>query len=764
MSKPSWIGYELGGRYRIESLLGAGGMSSVYRAVDPNLRRTVAIKLIHSHLSADAGFVRRFEQEAAAVAQLSHPNIVQVYDFNHDDDTYYMVLEYLPGETLQERLEAYEAEGRQMDPQEAVDITLAVTDAVAYAHEREMIHRDIKPANVMLKDDGRVILMDFGIAKILGGGNTLTGTGAVIGTVQYMAPELVQGEAADARSDIYALGVMLYEMLSGKPPFNADSAMTTMLMHINEPVPNLREARPDAPPHLVAVVDRCLLKEPDARYQTAGDLTAGLRGEPTGAHTIARQPTPADSPHTEPVPTVVPPRPETGAEPIPPAQPPQPQQAQAKQRMVDAKKKKRKAPVGLLIGGGLVAFALVAGILLLVALFGPGAASSATGSATPTSESDGAVDGDDATEQPISGTSNECLAPPCARITGVSVTETTNGEAYLIEFETTGFEPAEGARHVHFHWDIFEDEEAGAGGTGMYQIHYDSEPAAPYLVSDRPAEATQMCVVVANADHTPVPGSGNCFDLPGDSTASSGPTPTPTLTPTATPRPEPYVVINDIVIDQFGHYSVDYEVVGFEEEGTGTSGVGQHVHFFWSTVPPEQAGNPGSGPWSLYYGPAPFRNLLPGGRPADARQMCALIANPDHSVIAGSGECFPLPDVSQAPDEPFAQITGIEVGIYDEYTITYEVFGFEEEGTGSEGEGQHVAFYWDSDPDTLIDWWGGDVPLDDLTTENRPTGAQAICITVVGDDGTPLDDSGTCYGLPDVEGAPAPTIYPTPGS
>ena len=175
MSRPNWIGQTLGGRYKIDALLGQGGMSAVYRGEDPNLRRTVAIKLIHSHLTGDPEFVRRFEAEAAAVAQLRHPNIIQVYDFNHDEDTYYMVLEFLPGDTLQNRLRSA---GHGLPLEEALEIAAGVADAVDYAHKRGLIHRDIKPANVMLNPQGQPVLMDFGIAKIMGGAqHTATGAG-----------------------------------------------------------------------------------------------------------------------------------------------------------------------------------------------------------------------------------------------------------------------------------------------------------------------------------------------------------------------------------------------------------------------------------------------------------------------------------------------------------------------------------------------------------------------------------------------------------
>ena len=187
MSRPNWIGQTLGGRYRIDEILGQGGMSAVYKAYDPNLKRVVAIKLIHSHLASDPKFVSRFEEEATAVAQLRHPNIVQVFDFNHDGDLYYMVQEFIPGETLQERLRRLSKAGRRMAVTEAIQYTLNICEATGYAHQRDMVHRDIKPANIMLDTHGQAILMDFGIVKIMGG-TQHTATGAVVGTALYMPP------------------------------------------------------------------------------------------------------------------------------------------------------------------------------------------------------------------------------------------------------------------------------------------------------------------------------------------------------------------------------------------------------------------------------------------------------------------------------------------------------------------------------------------------------------------------------------------------
>jgi eukaryotic-like serine/threonine-protein kinase len=276
MLQQSLIGKTIGGRYQVEALLGQGGMSAVYRAMDPNLRRTVAIKLIHPHLSADPNFVGRFREEAAAVARLRHPNIVQVHDFNVDGETYYMVMEYLIGETLQARLKRLNASSRQMSFSEAGSICTQICDAAGYAHDHELVHRDIKPANIMLDLHGQAILMDFGIVKIIGG-DYHTSTGATVGTAMYMAPEQIRSERVDERSDIYSLGVTLYEMVSGRTPYQADSAITLMMMVLNDPLPDLRDLRQDVPAELLAVVLKALTKEPLDRFKSMAEMAAALR-------------------------------------------------------------------------------------------------------------------------------------------------------------------------------------------------------------------------------------------------------------------------------------------------------------------------------------------------------------------------------------------------------------------------------------------------------------------------------------------------------
>jgi serine/threonine protein kinase len=227
-------------------------------------------------LATDAEFVRRFEEEAAAVAQLRHPNIIQVYDFNHDDETYFMVLEFIAGETLFQRLTQLHSNGQRLPTTEAVRLITAICDAVQYAHERNLIHRDLKPANVMINTAGQPILMDFGIAKIVGGARQ-TATGALVGTPTYISPEQVRGETLDHRVDIYALGVILYEMVAGRVPFDADSALSIMLMHVNEPVPDIRQLNRDVPEGLVAVIEKALAKQPGNRFQSAREMAQALK-------------------------------------------------------------------------------------------------------------------------------------------------------------------------------------------------------------------------------------------------------------------------------------------------------------------------------------------------------------------------------------------------------------------------------------------------------------------------------------------------------
>ncbi len=545
MSTSNWIGKTLGNRYLIEEMLGQGGMSAVYKAQDPNLKRVVAVKMIHPHLSSNSDFVKRFEEEAAVVAQLRHPGIIQVHDFNRDGDTYFMVMEFVPGETIQAHLKRLNDANRRLAPTQAMEYMANVCDAVDYAHQRGMVHRDIKPANIMINLLGQAILMDFGIAKIVGS-QRHTATGAVVGTAMYMSPEQIKGEQPDRRTDIYSLGVTLFEMISGRPPFEAESAMTLMMMHINDPVPNVRQLNPDVPEALVAIINKALAKDPNQRYQTAAQMAAALRNALGRVSAAGTGPAPAATMMDESPVTSANLKGATAYEP----------QIQSKGTYVE------QGPIPQSKGTYVESAPLQR----------PG-----TGTYQAT--------GSSAVQQ----------APPQARKSGLAL-------PLIIGGLVGGLCLLVGAGY------IVSRLIATGGGEGTPP----TEPVAVVINTDIPVATTEAAVV----------------EIPTDTAIPVTPTPA-----------GPYVVINGITLEN-NIYVVDYSV--FNEPPDSNL----HVHMFFDTVPPDQAGSPGSGPWKLTYksyGPSPFTQYGVSNRPGGATQMCALIANPNHSVQLNSGNCFPLP-------------------------------------------------------------------------------------------------------------------------
>ncbi|HUG34689.1 MAG TPA: serine/threonine-protein kinase [Anaerolineales bacterium] len=525
------VGKTLSNRYVIEEMLGQGGMSAVYKATDPNLKRVVAVKVIHAHLSSDKDFVKRFEEEAAAVAQLRHPGIIQVHDFNQDDDTYYMVLEFVPGETFQDHLKRLNDSGRKLSPAKAAEYMAAICDSVDYAHQRGMVHRDIKPANLMLNTLGQAILMDFGIAKIVGS-QRHTATGAVVGTAMYMSPEQIKGEQPDRRTDIYSLGVTLYEMVGGRPPFEADSAMTLMMMHMHDPVPNVKNLNPDVPDSLVAVINKSLAKDPNDRYQTAAQMAAALRNihgrSPSmtavedATMNAARKSTTVEKPY---VGTVV-----------------------------------ESAPRSSGVKGTVVESPAQS------SLYSTPAAPPQTSSA------------------PARKTG---LALPIIAVVVIGLICVVGGGALIAN-------------------QLF-----GGGST----------PTEPPLAATDTLPATEIPLVVAT-----------------EATATLSVTDTPAVTATPSVPPGiPFVRINSITIDG-NNYAINFETFEYTPQLPG-----MHVHFFWNTVSPQNAGSPGSGPWDLYGGPSPYTGLSLSERPSAATQICALVANGNHSIQPNSGTCVDLP-------------------------------------------------------------------------------------------------------------------------
>jgi eukaryotic-like serine/threonine-protein kinase len=261
----------LGDRYQVEARIGAGGMAEVYRGFDPVLSRTVAIKVLLPQFARDASFVGRFRREAQAAARLNHPNIVGVYDTGQDDGTQFIVMEFVEGRTLGEFL----ATGRRPTPVQSAEIAQKICSALAAAHAQGVIHRDIKPGNVMVTRDGTVKVMDFGIARVLGP-ETAPQTSAVLGTASYLSPEQAQGSPVDARTDIYSLGAVLYEMLAGRPPFTGDSPVAVAYKQVNERPATPSSLNADVPARLDAVVMKALSKNPANRYQSAEEFSEDL--------------------------------------------------------------------------------------------------------------------------------------------------------------------------------------------------------------------------------------------------------------------------------------------------------------------------------------------------------------------------------------------------------------------------------------------------------------------------------------------------------
>src|SRR5262245_1563045 len=282
------IGRLLDGRYRIEARIARGGMATVYTAIDTRLGRAVAVKVMHTGLGSDEAFATRFVREAQSAARLNHPSVVAVFDQGEDDGVVYLVMEYVDGQTLRQLLDAESP----LPPQRAVALLEQILIAVSVAHDAGLIHRDLKPENVLLSPSGQVKVADFGLARAVNATTSATATsGALVGTVSYLAPELVLHQGADARSDVYACGVLLYEMLTGRKPHEGETPIQVAYKHVHEDIPMPSEVRPELPPYLDALVARSTARERDLRpadgkvlmrqaRRVRNALDQGLRDDP----------------------------------------------------------------------------------------------------------------------------------------------------------------------------------------------------------------------------------------------------------------------------------------------------------------------------------------------------------------------------------------------------------------------------------------------------------------------------------------------------
>jgi eukaryotic-like serine/threonine-protein kinase len=273
VSRPPQSGDVIADRYELEELVGTGGMSTVFRAHDRQLERRVAIKILHEHYAGDPEYLERFRREARAVARLSHPNIVTVIDRGDDGGRQYIVFEHVDGENLKELV----VRTGRLPVRRALELALAVADGLSFAHEHGLVHRDVKPQNVLLSREGEVKVTDFGIARSLHVEHGVTQTGTVLGTGEYLAPEQASGKPVSPATDVYSLGVVLWELLAGDVPFVGENFVAVALRHVNEPPPDLSERRPDVTPRLAAAVDRALAKDPARRFPSMAAFAKELR-------------------------------------------------------------------------------------------------------------------------------------------------------------------------------------------------------------------------------------------------------------------------------------------------------------------------------------------------------------------------------------------------------------------------------------------------------------------------------------------------------
>ena len=264
-------GQKINDRYEIVKSIGEGGMANVYLANDAILDRKVAVKVLRGDLSSDDKFIRRFQREALSVSNLSHPNIVEVYDVGEEDGQHYIVMEYIEGKTLKQLLKKRDS----LTLTEVIDIMTQLTDGIAHAHESYIIHRDIKPQNIMIQDDGRIKITDFGIAMALNA-TQLTQTNSVMGSVHYLPPEQASGKGATVKSDIYSMGILMYELLTGTVPFKGDNAVEIALKHMKDKIPSIRKQNPAIPQSVENILLKATAKNPRNRYDTAREMHEDL--------------------------------------------------------------------------------------------------------------------------------------------------------------------------------------------------------------------------------------------------------------------------------------------------------------------------------------------------------------------------------------------------------------------------------------------------------------------------------------------------------
>ncbi len=577
------------GRYDIRGELGRGGMATVFRGYDPRFKRDVAIKTLPREFLHDPGFRARFEREAQTIASLEHPAIVPVYDFGEENEQPYIVMRLMTGGSLVDRLRS-----GPMPLGEVARILTILAPALDEAHAHGVIHRDLKPGNILFDGRDQPYLSDFGIAKLTETSVAFTATG-IIGTPAYMSPEQARGDRdIDGRSDLYALGAIVYEALTGQMPYQADTPMGLAVKHITEPVPRIRTANPLLPPSTERVIAQAMAKNRNDRYPNSVAMAAQLATVASGG-TL-----PDAAPHSaaEPAPTSLGVGVGAGrAEPNAKTSAPGKVQAQS---LPGAPKASAGRPTWLLgvgaigLGGlclvGVAAAALIGGNVY--GWFGPAKTPTTVAVVTNTTVAPTFTPGPATATLPAA---TEAVAPTETLPVAVATAGPTLPPPSLTPLPTTTKPPT------------------------VTPVPPSVTPVPPTLTPTDAASPTAVLTLV-------VPRL----------TLVVRPTLIIPLLPTAT-KSGRSAYITGITLNGDA-YAVAYGVSGYAQQLPGS-----HVHFFFNTVSPDQAGVPGAGPWILYAGPSPFMGYHVGDKPAGATQMCILVANEDHSVEQGTGNCWALP-------------------------------------------------------------------------------------------------------------------------
>jgi serine/threonine protein kinase len=534
------------GPYQVVAPLGEGGMAAVYKAFQPAMERYVALKVLPRQMASSPEFIARFKREAHLLAQLQHPHILPVFDYGESDGYTYIVMPFVQSGTLADLLKT-----RRVSLPEIYRIISQIGDALGYAHARGMIHRDVKPSNVLIDERGNCLLTDFGLARMAETGSMLTSSGAIMGTPAYMSPEQGAGKPVDSRSDIYALGVILFEMVTGQIPYSAETPIAIVFKHIQDPLPSARKYVPNLSESLEMILMKSLAKKADDRYQTADDFVKAIQTEAS----ISLRPNTAPIPpptasnikpasfENQPQPTIIPasqfiPQP-TWVDPQPASQPVQRPVSRPPTSLAPVARS--GFPIWALAGAGIV----IAGIIgLIMLLIGFNYYQNNIAAVPPTQTQPVSTQSSDTslmlaktnTPAPIPPTLTPTLlptelptlsAPPTLAIpTGVPFVRINNislnaQNQYVVEYETFEYTETLPGVHVHFFFNTVSEEQAGMPGSGPWKLYGGPRPFSVYRASDRPQYASQLCALVANANHSIQPGSGHCFPLPDVPTATA---------------------------------------------------------------------------------------------------------------------------------------------------------------------------------------------------------------------------------------------------